>query len=120
MEQPIFGHGSGASAAVVRSADFGWAYELSYHALLFHTGIVGFTLYIYALFMVISGLYKGTKRKDANFSWYVSLLAAVLMGIIANSSNPYFSSSFDFLWWILWPLSYVYVLEKLRVKVDKL
>lgn len=119
MEQPIFGHGSGASAAVVRSADFGWAYELSYHALLFHTGIVGFSLYMYALVMIVTGLYSGAKKKDDNFSWYVSLLAAVLMGIIANSTNPYFSSSFDFFWWILWPLSYVYVLEKSKVKVDK-
>src|SRR3990172_4424444 len=40
-KRPFFGHGHGAAAwGSIRSFDQPWAYELSYVALLFHTGIV--------------------------------------------------------------------------------
>ena len=44
--RPFFGAGHGASAAgSIRSIEMPWAYELSYVALLFHTGMLGFLAY---------------------------------------------------------------------------
>jgi len=43
---PVFGAGLGAVARVIRSDSQPWAYELSYNALLFQTGLVGLALYV--------------------------------------------------------------------------
>jgi hypothetical protein len=44
LEHPILGAGHGASAfGSIRSETMPWAYELSYLAILFQTGLVGFT-----------------------------------------------------------------------------
>lgn len=118
LRHPLLGNGAGATAeGSLRNQEFTWAYELSYHAVLFHSGMVGFALYIFALLNIASGCIAGARRRRSNsYSSFVSLLAALVMGFIANATNPYFSSSFDFLWWILWPLGYVYADEKMYRK----
>ena len=114
LQHPVFGSGAGASApGIIRNQDFTWAYELSYHAVLFQSGIVGFSLYVIALLSIAFGCVAGAKRKDKSYSSYVALLAGLLIGYIANASNPYFSSSFDFLWWIIWPAGYIYAEKKI-------
>ena len=114
LKHPLLGSGAGATAeGSLRNQDFTWAYELSYHAILFHSGAIGFALYVFALGSIAAGCIAGARRRDGNYSTYVSLLGALLMGYIANASNPYFSSSFDFLWWILWPVGYCSVASRL-------
>lgn len=109
LNSPVWGSGAGASAkGALRNVDFTWAYELSYHAILFQSGMVGFGFYAAALMSIILGCISGAKKSRSSYTSYVSLLAGCLMGMIANATNPYFSSSFDFLWWILWPVAYIY------------
>jgi O-antigen ligase len=50
---PFFGHGLGASAStIIRSEEMTWAYELSYIALLFQAGLLGFIGYSLAIIWI--------------------------------------------------------------------
>lgn len=105
-QAPFFGHGLGTSAVVIRSSKSPWSYELSYAALLFHVGVVGFLIYLSAVLWIYrSGL--RIIRVDPELRW---LMWSVLLGmsgmLIGNATNPYLDR-FDGLWMLFWPLSVV-------------
>jgi hypothetical protein len=105
MEMPLLGHGAGAAAdGIIRSEKMSWAYELSYVALLFHTGIIGCCLYSLAiLWIFVTGI-----RIIRNDSMATPVLFPLLVGLaaflIVNATNPYLGK-FDYLWTIFLPVA---------------
>lgn len=105
LKFPMFGSGAGIGVAdCVRSAS-GCSYELSYNLILYNSGAIGLAIYFTALAQIFYGLLT-RRTKIGN-----SLALAFICGIIANATNPYFSSSFDFLWWIFIPVFYLKSIE---------
>lgn len=108
-ESPLLGAGHGAAAAGwLRSEESPWAYELSYVALLFHTGLVGFTAYAGGVVWI---LWKGLRvlRSGARLGLYVlPVLVGTICFLIANATNPYLEK-YDYMWVIFLPLALVNV-----------
>lgn len=103
---PILGSGAGVGVEnFVRSNSAPWNYELSYNLILYNSGLIGFILYatchIYLLFMLWN---RSRKSKDVIAG---ALFLSYVIVLFANATNPYFSSSFDFLWFIFIPLMYI-------------
>jgi len=117
MDSPLFGAGHGASVAgSLRSVKMSWAYELSYVALLFHTGIVGFFIYSAG---VIWAFWMGLKIVRSGH-WLGVYMLPTLVGtacfLIANSTNPYLAK-FDYIWVIFLPVSLInlWLLDKSKI-----
>ncbi len=97
----------GASAlGPLRSVEMPWAYELSYAALLFHTGIIGFLIYSSG---VICIFWMGLKIMRSGH-WLGIYMLPVLVGttcfLIANATNPYLEK-FDYIWVIFLPVALI-------------
>lgn len=105
MERPVFGYGAGAAAeGFTRSGKMTWAYELSYVAQLFHTGIVGICIYTAAvLWVFVSGISIVRKMPQAA-PVLLPLLAALAGFLIVNATNPYLGK-FDYLWTLFLPVA---------------
>ncbi|GEM_PF-910567 len=104
-QSPLIGNGLGAVASVIRSPSQPWAYELSYNALLFKTGIIGFVLYAAGVAWLF---WQGLRLvRDSPLS---SSVRPVLVGsvgfLVANATNPYLQK-FGYLWILFLPLAYV-------------
>lgn len=98
----FFGTGNGAAAAISRSDEFPWAYELTYVYLLFSTGIVGVIFYFgwygWSIFML-----RQAMKNRPDLSIYVApLLTGSISLCIAAATNPYMGK-FDYLWIVLLP-----------------
>jgi hypothetical protein len=107
QQTPLFGAGHGASAlGPLRSVEMPWAYELSYAALLFHTGIIGFLIYSSG---VICIFWMGLKIMRSGH-WLGIYMLPVLVGttcfLIANATNPYLEK-FDYIWVIFLPVALI-------------
>jgi len=101
---PILGAGHGAPAfGSIRSDQRPWLYELYYLALLYQTGLVGFTAYAAGIFWIY---WMGVRviRAGGRLS---ALMVACLVGmssiLIANTTNPYLAG-LDGMWAIFFPL----------------
>lgn len=101
-DKMFFGNGAGATISdFQRSSDQPWSFELSYHAVLFQSGIVGTLFYFISLMSIaLCGILALRIDKIMGQSIFVSYLIV----LVANASNPYFSSSFDFLFFLFMPL----------------
>lgn len=113
LRYPIFGSGAGIGVTeVVRSYTSPWAYEMSYNLILYNSGLVGTILFsgshLYILYSLYKEKLKGKIIAEALFVSYVSVL-------VSNATNPYFSSSFDFLWFIFIPLVYFNINNNINV-----
>ena len=105
-QAPLFGHGLGTSAEVIRSSKSPWSYELSYAALLFHVGLVGVLIYLSAVLWIYRSALR-IIRANAELRWLMwSILLGMTGMLIANATNPYLDR-FDGLWALFWPLSVV-------------
>lgn len=104
-EHPLIGQGLGAAEkSIVRSEEMVWAYELSYVALLFQTGIVGVIVYSSAVIWIfITGLRIVRRQPDA-VQVILPLLAGLAGFLLVNATNPYLSK-FDYLWTIFLPVA---------------
>lgn len=106
QQAPLFGHGFGTAASLVRSTAMPWSYELFYVALLFHVGLVGF----FAYFLAVLWIYRSGLRiirTQVHARWMVwSVLMGMTGMLIANATNPYLVR-FDGLWAIFWPLAII-------------
>ena len=93
---PLLGSGFGAFAGYVRSNEYPWTYELTYHQMLFNIGTLG-TLLIVSLFATyfVIVLWECRRNWHANTT-VVSLLVAWISLLIGAYSNPYLRS-FDYL-----------------------
>lgn len=102
----LFGAGHGAAAGVTRSDTQPWAYELSYLALLYHTGLVGSLIYLSGIawiyFMSVRIIRTGHR-----FSLYlIPTIVGTSCFLIANATNPYLEK-FDYIWVIFLPISII-------------
>lgn len=113
---PLLGFGHGAAAkGSLRGAAYGqpWAYELTYVALLFHTGIIGILLYASALTWVIFMGMKVMRSGEGDWLYMPPVLVGVVCFLIANATNP-FLEKFDALWVVFFPVILInrWLLEK--------
>lgn len=96
---PLFGCGFGSTTAVVRN-EKAWVFELSYHALLLNVGVFGFTIFIISTLMLFARAMHYIKKIDIDdLSRFhgISLITSFISMYIISYSNPYISSSYDFL-----------------------
>lgn len=118
---PIFGNGLGAVADVLRSDETPWAYELSYNALLFHTGIVGILVYGLATLWIMWQLLLIIKSNDI---YFIKIAFPTLIGMISfligNATNPYLGK-FDFMWVIFIPVMIIniYKINKRKNRIEQ-
>lgn len=115
LEHPVFGSGAGAvlSNGYTRAADNASIFEATYSAILFRGGVI-FSLLYFASFASIALALAHGRRQGAGFNETLrkSLLIAFIACFIANATNPYFGSSFDFSWMVYLPYICVGYLEK--------
>lgn len=110
LEAPFFGHGSGTVASMIRDPLHPWRYELSYFALLYHNGLVGFLVYATCVgWIFIRG--AALLRIDRSTS-VLALLGGLLAMLVAYATNPYFDA-FDILWTIFIPAMFVDLFARL-------
>lgn len=103
-DNPIFGSGLGTgSKYVIRSYDVPGAYELSYLAILFQSGIVGFIMYIGLLLALCIKLFLLIDKEKI---FIVPHLVGLISFLIANASNPYLGA-FDHLWTLFLPVGII-------------
>ena len=102
MNHFFFGNGAGATIpGFYRNDNSPWMFELSYHLVLFQSGIVGAVFYFSSLLSIAKTIWKrGCISKEYRFAVFV----AYLCGLFSNATNPYFSSSFDFMIWLFIPI----------------
>lgn len=117
-DRPFFGYGQGTSVhGLLRSATHPWAYELSYVALLFHTGLVGFACYAGGIVWIV---WQGLRLIRAGGTISAHMLAA-LVGMLSfltgNATNPYLEK-FDFMFVIFYPTALIN-LYRLRGPVSR-
>jgi hypothetical protein len=118
LEHPILGVGHGASAfGSIRSDTMPWAYELTYLALLFQTGIVGFMAYSAGILWIF---YRGVKiiaEGGPLGRMMIPMLVGLCSLLIANATNPYLLK-FDGMWMLFLPLAVINFRLTRRVPVD--
>ncbi|NDP28058.1 MAG: hypothetical protein GZ087_11620 [Flavobacterium sp.] len=101
----LIGAGLGATAkGSVRDENATWAYELSYMALLFHTGIVGIIVYGSSVFWIIYQSVIICRKNKLYTVYLIPQIVALICFLLVNASNPYLSK-FDYLWTIFLPLA---------------
>jgi hypothetical protein len=104
MDNPLFGSGHGASASgSIRSDEQAWAYELSYLALLFQVGLIGFIIYFSAVLWTFVKSICVVRTNPKAAGMLLPLLVALICFLIANATNPYLAK-FDYLWTIFLPV----------------
>ena len=112
INAPFFGNGAGAAAGYLRSDTQAWTYELSYVALVFQCGIIGFIIYFFGIVFLINGIRKIVKKNiDEGFS--LCYLAGFLSFLIANATNPYLGK-YDYMWLIFIPVAMLIGLKKIE------
>jgi hypothetical protein len=105
IERPFFGYGLGSGvASVIRDVDSPWAYELSYVALLYQVGFIGFSVYASSVIWLYVRSIQLIRKNHENASLLLPLLIALSGFLIANATNPYLAK-FDYLWTIFLPVS---------------
>jgi len=116
INAPILGAGHGAAAeGVVRDPNQAWAYELSYVALLFQTGLVGILVYSSAVVWIFIKGISMMRRIPESSGLLIPTLSGLFCFLIANTTNPYLGS-FDYLWVIFLPVAILntYMLRETR------
>lgn len=104
-DAPFFGNGAGAAASYTRSETQPWAYELSYIALIYQYGLIGFSIYACGVGYLIIKLRKlAIEREGGGLAAFY--LAGMLSFLIANATNPYLAK-FDYMWVIFIPVAIV-------------
>lgn len=105
--RPFFGAGHGATAVgSLRSSEQPWAYELSYVALLFQVGVVGFLFYTCAVaWLYVSGL-RIIRSDPETARLMIPALVGLTAFLIGNATNPYLAA-LDYLWTLFLPLAVI-------------
>lgn len=106
LESPFWGHGAGSYLPdLIREPDMPWAYELTYHALLFQNGILGlfFTLFLYST--IIHNIISTAIIRKSLSNLSISIIVALISFLIANAVDPYLAK-FGYMWVVYMPLSF--------------
>lgn len=114
--RPWLGHGHGAVAVVIRNEERPWQYELSYLALLFHTGIVGILLYASCIAWIYWQGLQVIRYSDSYGAWMLASLTGTSAILIAHATNPYLYT-LDSMWSVFLPVAIInrYLQENSRV-----
>lgn len=109
---PIFGSGFGVGVPnVIRSQERPWTYELTYHLILYNTGLLGTFLFsLILLFPILWAILLIRKDKSLDNIVFPIVLSYFSV-LIACATNPYLTSSFDFEWMLFLPLGIFNYLE---------
>ncbi|SCX77342.1 O-antigen ligase family protein [Alkaliphilus peptidifermentans] len=103
-ESPLIGSGHGASAPqFIRSTEQPWAYELSYVAYLYHTGLVGFSIFSGQIIWIIIMSIKIIKSNSILKFHILPVIVGSTAFLLANATNPYLAK-YDFMWVIFLPI----------------
>jgi hypothetical protein len=114
---PLFGSGYGAIVPgfqprpdVVQGIRLGvtqpWSYELSYVALLYHTGLFGLGLYAAGVLWIFWSGLRIIRSGHPLARRVIPVLVGTASFLIANATNPYLEK-YDYMWVIFLPLAYV-------------
>jgi len=104
---PLLGAGHGASApGSLRSIQMPWAYELSYAALLFHTGLIGFLTYAAAVLWIYGQGVRVIRDGGAQGGYMLAALVGLTCFLIGNATNPYLEK-YDLMWVIFLPVALI-------------
>jgi hypothetical protein len=119
-DAPLWGHGAGAVASVVRSDVTPWVYELTYIAFIFQYGIICFLIYASGVVFLCWQLILSIKDKGrSSFEFY--LLCGFISYMLANATNPYLGA-FDSMWVLFIPYAVVnrrLLQRKLRIDLAR-
>jgi len=103
---PLIGTGLGGVASYIRNAEQPWTYELSYVALLYHTGFIGMLIYSAGILWTYVQCYF-VLRTDEKLGLYMGpVLIGTTCFLIGNASNPYFEK-YDYLWVLFLPVAII-------------
>jgi hypothetical protein len=106
-QNPLFGAGHGASApGSIRSVEQPWAYELSYVAYFFHTGILGSFIFFGQLGWIYFMSFKIIKSESVLKFYIFPVIVGTTCFLIANATNPYLAK-YDFMWVLFLPLAII-------------
>lgn len=106
LNSPFFGAGHGAEASVIRSAEQPWSYELSYIALLYHTGLIGILIYAGSIAWIYWMGIKVIRSGDRLGLYMFPVLVGTSSFLLANATNPYLTK-YDYMWVIFLPLGLI-------------
>ncbi len=105
--RPLLGAGLGAvDWASVRNFKMPWAYELSYVALLFHVGIIGFAIYSIGVLWIIWKSVQIIRSGERLGLYVLPVLVGMISFLIANATNP-FLEKFDYIWVLFLPIALI-------------
>ncbi|HWC73716.1 MAG TPA: hypothetical protein VG454_07235 [Gemmatimonadales bacterium] len=108
-KSPLLGSGQGAIApGWIRSQEQPWAYELSYMALLFHAGLLGFLVYTAGVGWIITMALRIIREGNRLGLCTLSVLVGSLCFLLANAADPYLEK-FDYMWVIFLPVALINV-----------
>jgi hypothetical protein len=116
-QSPLFGSGYGAVVPgfrprpdVLLGIRLGitqpWSYELSYIALLYHTGLCGLGLYAAGVVWIFFTGWRIIRSGHPLALRLIPVLVGTACFLIANATNPYLEK-YDYMWVIFLPLAYV-------------
>lgn len=107
LDHPWFGAGHGTSVhGLIRSNTHPWAYELSYVALLFQTGIVGVLIYASGILWILIQGVRIIRQGGIMATHMVAALAGMVAFLVGNATNPYLQK-FDFMFVLFYPLALI-------------
>jgi O-antigen ligase len=107
FENPLLGAGHGASAyGSIRSETMPWAYELSYVALLFQVGLLGFLAYVAGVVWIYWVGIRMIGEGGALAHMMIPGLVGMTCFLVATATNPYLAR-FDGLWVLFLPLAVI-------------
>jgi len=109
MESPFFGkgHGTCCSGFLREGGDQGvCAYELSYVALLFYTGISGFLAYASGVLWIIMKSIQLIRSQAVIGLQMLPILVGMVSFLIGHATNPYLTK-FDSMWTIFLPVAFI-------------
>jgi hypothetical protein len=109
VENPLIGKGHGTVADIIRS-DKPWRYELSYLSLLFHTGLIGTSLYSIGFIWIYYRGFRIISLGGEQAIIMIGLLNGFTAMVISYATNPYFDA-FDILWVIFLPIAYINIIS---------
>jgi O-antigen ligase len=106
-EHPLLGLGHGTSVhGFLRSNTHPWSYELSYIALLFHTGIIGLFFYLAGIAWIVMHGIRIIRLGGTISAHMLASLTGMLSFLLGNATNPYLEK-FDFMFVIFYPLAII-------------
>lgn len=102
LQNPLLGSGGGATInGYSRNAKLPWAFEATYHVILFNSGIIGSLFFFLAIVTIFSAIFK------IHHPFKHSAFLSFAVALAASATNPYISASFDFWLFLFIPVLFV-------------